>query len=321
MQRVLSSLGAAVVLSAVSIFAGPVLAQSNPTIMVMAEDGDTDGVPRRSRISTRILNELVTQLHSAGYDVYDETAVTVDTHVQGRSDRTDAEIIDIAKSVRRPPIDIAVFFTVFDGVTRKTYANEMSLRVAGRLLNVHDGRRLGNWEEVVPDRWNLPNRCFPGGTQGPSRECILEAVGGDARKVAQAVGSVLVEMLDRQISSVERGRVGTDSGSRGSGSDLKRAYVLEFDGFTDQDMMDIEEFLVVFSGYVDHRPTSSVGNSHEVWYESTIETGRLKRNLSKMVDILNMPSTLRFSGNKFTLRKKNFRQQRTRDQIRDLYKW
>ena len=236
MNRAITALGALLVCFAALM--SPTVAKAaaqNPTILIMAEDADADGVPRKSRISTRILNELVTQLHNQGFDVYDETAVTLDTHKQGRSRRTDAELVDVARSVRKPPIDVVVFFTVFASTTRKTYTNELNLRVVGRLLSTQDGRRLGNWEESVPRRWSLPNRCFPEG-QGVSRDCLLEAVGDDAKIIAREVGSILVEKLEHQLGS--RGGV-----SRRGEEGLKKGYTLIFDGFDTRDMRDIEEYL------------------------------------------------------------------------------
>ena len=101
--------------------------------------------------------------------------------------------MDVAKSIHRPPIDVAVFFEVFANVTRKAYQNELRLRTVGRLLSVGDGRRLGNWEAKLPEGrdqvWLLPNRCFPEG-QVVSRNCLLEAVGDDARILAQEVGAL-----------------------------------------------------------------------------------------------------------------------------------
>ena len=171
------------------------------TLLILAEDADGDTIPRGSRISTRILNALVTQFDSHGYDVYDETALTYRTHTQGRSRRTDAELIDIARSIRRPPIDVTVFFQVYSSVARKSYQNELRLRSVGRILNVQDGRRLGNWEAKLPeDRdqvWLLPSRCFSEGND-VSRECILETVGDEARILAQELGAVIVEILDGQ---------------------------------------------------------------------------------------------------------------------------
>lgn len=319
MRQGIVSLGAGAVVAALAFSGGAALgaAATNPTILIMSEDADADSVPRASRVSTRILDELVTQFHSEGYDVYDETAVTLDTHVQGRSRRTDAELVDVARAVRKPPIDVVVFFTVFASTTRKTYANELNLRIAGRLLSTQDGRRLGSWEDELPDRWVLPNRCFPADAQVPNRECILEAVGRDARKIAQGVGSILREKLDQQVGF----RPGPSRPAGRAAEGLKRGFVLVFEGFDDRDIRDIEEYLVVFSGYIDHRRTSTVGRTHEFWYESTIENARLQRNLNKMFEVLAMEATLQFSGNTYTVRNKQMRKERTRTEIRRLYDW
>ena len=320
MVRGMISLGAGLAVVALASLGRPAMA-ADPTIMIMAEDADAEGVARKSRVSTRILNELVTQMHSRGFDVYDETAVTLDTGVQGRSRRTDAELVDIARSVRKPPIDVVVFFTVYTGVTRKTYANDLHLRIVGRLLSTHDGRLLGNWEDELPDRWALPNRCFPDAAANPDRECILEVVGTDARKIAQGVGAVLTEKLEQQIAQGPKTARPAAAAPRADEGGLKKGYVLVFDGFDSRDMRDIEDYLVVFSGYIDHRPTSSVGMTHEVWYESTITEARLERNLNKMMELLDMPATLQFAGNKFTIRNKMMRKPRPRGDIKKLYDW
>jgi len=297
-------------------FTAPASAEGkNPTLLIMAEDRDAESIPRKSRISTRILNELVTQLDSRGFDVYDETAVTLRTHTQGRSRRTDAELVDVAKSIRRPPIDVVIFFEVFATVTRKTYQNELRLRTVGRLLSVGDGRRMGNWEAKLPeDRdqvWLLPNRCFPEGAE-VSRDCLLEAVGDDARILAQEVGAIISEKLEANI----------DAGSQVSdGEGLKRGFNLVFDGFTSSDYRDMEEYLVIFSGYVRHRPTRSEHLTHEVWYESTIKTAKLERNLHKMMELLEIPYVLKFSGNTYTIKAKNLRRERGTDGPDKKCKW
>ena len=289
----------------------------NPTILIMAEDGDGESIPRKSRISTRILNEIVNQLNSRGFDVYDETAVTLRTHVQGRSRRTDVELIDVAKSVQRPPIDVVVFFEVFANITRKTYQNELRLRTVGRLLSVADGRRLGSWEAKLPEQrdqvWLLPNRCFPEG-QGVRRNCLLEAVGDDARVLAQEVGSIIPEKLESHLNTSGGGMAKKEDG-------LKRGFNLVFDGFTSRDYRDMEEYLVIFSGYIKHRPTRSSHLYHEVWYESTIATRKLERNLHKMMELLELPYILKFSGNAYTIKSKNLRKERGASRPDKKYKW
>jgi hypothetical protein len=298
-------------LSACAPFTGVALADS-PNILIMAEDADADGVPRQSRISTRVLNAVVTQMVQEGFKVYDETALTLDTHKQGRSRRTDAELIDIAKSLRKPPIDVVVFFTIFSNVTRKSYSNDLNLRIVGRLLNVHDGRKLGNWEEEMPDRWSLPNRCFP--NDKVSRSCLLEAVGSGAKKMGRAVSSVLAERLAHLVD-------GNKNASNSSGSQLEKGYSIIFEGFGNRNIREIEEYLVIFSGYKNHRPTTSMTKYVEFWYESTIRTSKLRRNLEKMMEEIDLDYAIKFSGNKFTIRNKNIRRQGDRSKRRDSGKW
>ena len=283
-----------------------------PNILIMAEDADADGVPRKSRISTRVLNAVVTQMTQEGFKVYDETAITLDTHTQGRSRRTDAELIDISKSLRKPPIDVVVFFTVYSHVTRKSYSNDLNLRIVGRLLSVHDGRRLGNWEEEVPDRWSLPNRCFP--NNKVSRDCLLETVGSSARKIAMGVSSTLAERLAHLVD-------GNQNASKSGGSQLEKGYSLIFEGFGNRNIREIEEYLIIFSGYKNHRPTTSMTKYVEFWYESTIRTSKLRRNLEKMMEEIDLDYAIKFSGNKFTIRNKNIRRRGDRSKRRDSGKW
>jgi hypothetical protein len=315
MSRLILVVSAALVYLGLAISPTTAMAADDPNILIMAEDADADGVARNSRISTRILNAVVTQLDQRRYRIYDETAVTIDTHRQGRTRRTDAELIDIAKSIRKPPIDVVVFFTVYANVDRKKYSNDLHLRIVGRLLSVHDGRRLGNWEEELPDRWSLPNRCFPDG-KGVRRDCLLEAVGRDARRIATGMSSVLAERLEHL----------TDGGRRHGGngrrdSNLEKGYSLTFEGFDRRDIREIEEYLTIFSGYIDHRPTTSMTKYVEFWYESTIRTSKLRRNLEKMMEVLALDYTIQFQGNKFSLRNKNIRRQGNRDLPGSGFKW
>ena len=316
MSRFIIAIGAGLAYLGLAMAPLPALAGDDPNILIMAEDADADGVARNSRISTRILNAVVTQLDQQRFKIYDETAVTLDTHKQGRTRRTDAELIDVAKSIRKPPIDIVVFFTVYANVDRKTYSNDLHLRIVGRLLSVHDGRRIGNWEEELPDRWSLPNRCFPD-NKGVRRDCLLEAVGRDARRIATGMSSVLTERLTYLVDG--GGGRGFSSGRRDSA--LEKGYSLTFEGFDRRDIREIEEYLTIFSGYIDHRPTTSMTKYVEFWYESTIRTSKLRRNLEKMMEKLDLDYTIRFQGNKFSLRNKNVRRRGDGDRRGGDYKW
>ncbi len=258
-----------------------------PNVLVMGDDADQDTVPRNSRVFRRVLDALSDELHNEGFDVFDEVAITLDNFAQGRTRRTDAEIIDIAKSIKHPPIDIAVIFSIYASAKEMSYTTKIKTRVTGRLLMVKSGQRLGNFEVQSPREWRAPADC--------PRECILEVVGKYSRILARDVGSVLAEKLASLYDA--------DEETVTSSAKINNGFDLVFEGFSDDDMFDIEEYLVVFSGYRTHRPVFSGWLHHEYWYESSITTTRLNRNLRKMMDHLGAKARVAFSGNKFVMTK------------------
>ena len=269
----------ATIMGIVSVFAiscatlpGTGFAGDKPNLLIVGEDYDEETIPRNSRIFKRVLDAISNQVHDQGFDVFDETAITLGNYVQGRIRRNDVEVIDIAKGQTRPPIDILLITSVYVGAEKTSYTTKIKARVTGRLLKVHSGQRLGSFEVESPSTWTAPADC--------SRECLLETVGKNAKILAQDVGAILAEKLD---------------------------------GFTPEDMMDIEEYLVVFSGYQSHRPIYSSRRRQEIWYESQISSGKLNRNLRKMLSHVDMKGRVSFSGNEYTVTKITKRKSRKLD--------
>jgi hypothetical protein len=272
----------------IASFSTTLFAGDNPNLLVMGEDADKDTVPRNSRVFKRVLDALNEEMHNAGFNMFDETAVTLGDFAQGRSRRTDAEIIDIARSVRRPPIDVAIIFQIYASAKELDYTTKVKVRMSGRILNVKTGQRLGNFEVDTPQEWGAPAKC--------NRECILEVVGDYSKTIASDLGAVLSEKLAWMVE-------GDGTGEAAGESQMPMAYSLVFDGFTPEDMLSIEEYLVIFSGYQSHRPVYSSARRSELWYESTIKSAKLNRNLQRMLAELDLRGMVRFSGNTYSIKK------------------
>jgi|TARA_B100000315_G_scaffold75290_1_gene68917 hypothetical protein len=286
---------AAVLIPVIGIsLASPSYAADKLNLLIMGEDADKDTVPRNSRVFKRVLDALSNQLHDEGFDVFDETAVTLENFAQGRVRRTDAELIDIARSVKRPPIDVMVMFGIYASARELSYTTKVKTRVSGRMLQVQTGQRLGNFEVESPKQWNAPKSC--------SRECLLEVVGKNSRILASDIGAVLAEKL----ASLEDG----DGEAKGGGSALSQGYTIIFDGFSTDDMIDIEEYIVVFRGYKNHRPISETMRQSEIWYETTSGSARLTRNLKKMIQRIGVSARVAFSGNEYSVKKITKRKRR-----------
>lgn len=273
------------------LFSWPMLASASPNILIMGEDADKDTVPRNSRVFNRVVNSISNQLHDIGFDVFDESAVTLGKFKQGRVRRTDAELFDIARSIQRPPIDVVVVFKIYASAKATEYNTKIKTRVEGRMLNVGTGQRLGNFEMQSPQEW-LANEAEC------NRECILETVGDYSSQLANDVGAVLAEKLRWMVEG---------EGAGSSESQLPNAYSLTFDGFTPEEVLEIEEYLVIYSGYQSYRPTYSSGRRAEYWYQSTITPAKLTRNLKKTLTALDLRGVVQASGNTFSIKKISLR--------------
>ncbi len=284
-----------------------------PNLLIMGEDADIDTVPRNSRIFNRVLRAMEAELQARGFRVYDETAVTMDITDPGRVRRTDAEIITVARRVQAVPIDAATVFQIYASAEQNPYAAivDLRVRISGRLLNVSTGQALANYEvSYAPgDLPPLPVAC--------NRDCVLENVGDQARRIGADVANVLAQHLD--ALSPPRGAAGTTPGIAVPGqpavtpsgcAGLTTAFTMNFRGFAGPELTRIEEFLVSFSGYDHHRimRTDTVESSY--WYESCSDIARLNRNLRLMLETMDLDANIRLTGNRFDIEKLRTPQQR-----------
>ena len=267
--------------------APPSMAIEKPNLLIMGEDADQDSVPRNSRVFRRVLDALTNEIHNEGFDVFDETAISLDDYAQGRVRRTDAEIIDIA-----------VIFTIYASARDFNYTTKIKTRVTGRILAVKSGQRLGNFEIESPREWTAAANC--------PRECLLETVGKYSKIIARDVGSVLAEKL----VDIYDGDRDDDGYSK---ANLANGFSLVFDGFSEDDMLDMEEYIVVFKGYERHRAVYAGRMHHEYWYESSSTATRLNRNLRKMLKHIGISGRVQFSGNEYVVTRISKRKRRNLD--------
>ena len=296
-----------------SFTATPAWSGEQPNLLIMGEDADIDTVPRNSRVFNRVLRALATEMQTMGFKVYDETAVTMTITNPARVRRTDAELLTIAKRVPNVPIDVVAAFQIYASAEQNIYAPaviDLRMRVSGRMVHVQTGQALGNFE-VSYGPGELPP--LP---QGCNRDCVLEHVGEEARRIASDVGAALAVKLDalspaRPQAVPLQPAVGTapmtpvqpslpmQQGCVG----LTTAYTMAFSGFNTQEMSRIEEYMVAFKGYDHHRPVRVTMTSADYWYETCSDTARLNRNLRLMAEQLGVQARISMVGNRFEVQK------------------
>ena len=283
----------------VATFSSGLAYADQPNILIMGEDADTDTVPRGSRIFNRVVLAMQTELQAMGFRVYDETAVSMNITDPNRVRRSDEELITVARRIQDVPIDVITVFEIFASTEDNPYSDILDLRVRipGRLINVATGQALGNYE-VSYEPGELPPLA-PG---CDDRNCVLEHVGSEARRVAADVAAVLAVNLDylspAAATSTPNSTITGTTVSGNSCTGLTTAYTLTFRNFDQDQLFQVEEYLAAFQGYDHHRPTRSSMSETTYWYETCTEVARLRRNLSLMVESMGLQTRIDLIGNR-----------------------
>ena len=275
-------------------------AQQQPNLLIMGEDADLDTVARNSRIFDRVLRALEAELQAEGFRVYDETAVSMGVTDPQRVRRNDAELITVARRIQDAPIDAIIVFQIYASTEQNPFAAIMDLRVRipGRILNAQTGQALANYEIAYGpnDLPPLPPGC--------SRDCVLEHVGDQARRIASDVGAVLARQLDYLSPAAAVAAPPVSGAQQPKGCiGLTTAFTLTFRGFESEEITQVEEYLAAFSGYQHHRPMRSGATESSYWYEACTDTARLNRNLRLMAEHLGVEVRLGMVQNRFELEK------------------
>ena len=81
----------------------------------------------------------------------------------------------------------------------------------------------------------------------------------------------------------------------------QNSVIIQFDGFETETHLDIEEYLVVFSGYTSHETIVSKRKYWEIKYKTHASSDKIRRNLTKMLNILNLRCSIKNNGNIFVI--------------------
>ena len=203
-------------------------ALQKPNILIMGAGGEAtraaDVVPCDSRVFKRVRDALSDQLHARDFDVFDEAAITVENFRRGGCRRSDAELIDLARSIRRAPIDVVVMLTIYANAQEMSYSAKAHTRIASRLVHAHNGQNFGSFEIKSPPDWRISIDC------ARIRHCLLEKVGDEANVLAKDLGVVLaMKLADATVAA----GTGTAGANGGAGRGVPNAYTLIFDNFCD----------------------------------------------------------------------------------------
>lgn len=272
-------------------FSPGALAAEPLNLLVMGEDGDPDSIRRHTPVFERVVPAIAGELRAKGFAIYDETAVTMDFYDLSRVNRSDAELISLARTVQLAPIDAVTAFEIQATVEDSIYEGikELRLRISGRVVNVQTGQSLGGYEvSYAPgDLPPLPLNCH--------RACLLGFVGDQAAQIAKDVGAELAVQL--AYDTATPGEPAATNACDG----VPNAFTLTFTGFAPAEMTRIDPFLAAFKGYLQHVPLGSDDAKSDYRYETCADAERLERNLRVMFEQGGMEVWIEGEGEAFSV--------------------
>jgi hypothetical protein len=304
--------------AAAATFSAPAVRADQPNLAVVSEDADTDTVPRDSRIFNRVLLALAEEMNLHHYTVIDERAAGMEITTPDRVRRRDVELIDIARALRRPPVDAVVVFQIYAS-TRQSLNSDIvraQVRIPARIIEVQSGRFLGAFEVSDIDLPALPRRC--------DRECLLEVMGNNARILGHDLGIALAQKLDAWKVPPGPGPaagLGPDPGFRGPpgpgpvaglGPDpaligrgppgpgpacsFSTAFPIVFEGFNPQEITEVEDFLSRQPCYEHLRVINVRGSRAEYWYETSTLLAVLNHDIRVKLDEMGLPNQIQLGA-------------------------
>jgi len=280
-------------------------AQDTTTFLLVSENAHEGTVPAGHRIFRRVYDAVEDQLSTRGFQVFDETSLSLDIPLPGAR-RNRAQILQRARLYTGAPIDVVFIFEIYASAQELAHDKSImvpQIRISGRFIEVRTGRALGNFESENYRDEPIPAPC--------DKNCILEYFGGKSKVIARNVASAMAIKMQSLIDSGSRSGGGSSVTGGGSGSasgndcgGRPTAFTLVFDNFDSSEITQVEEYLAAFKCYDHHRPVGATSETHhEYWYETTGDHARLNRNIRIMLEAMRVKAQINSTARGFVINK------------------
>ncbi len=266
--------------------AGPAQAEAPIRVNVLAlgSDGEPTSVPRGHRLYARIVTGLNEALSERRFRLYDETAVTASFVDPGGGRRSDAALVEIARAVSEPPLDVVLIFNVHATARRSSVTGllQPQMRIAGRMLGVRDGRVLAAFQAGADQRLpGIPGACDP--------DCLLDRLGDESRPIVRELAGTLSARLEDIVVPRAQARAApSPAPSPVPECGPPATMVIELRGFEPAEVERLEPFLGAFRCYDRHRRIALPGGTTAIWYEARTDAARVGADIGQALGFLGL---------------------------------
>ena len=209
------------------------------------------------------------ELSQFGYTVVDEAAATARISNTTRKRRSRADVLKIAKFVERPPLTIAVLYTSYVDQQVSSVGTVVDLKIAGEVVSV-TGSYL---DEFAVSSQFMVGDC--------TALCMEEASAEHGSRLGHELGAILRE----KIEGIGLGGVNA-IGEPVAADAVEQGYTLNFEGFSNDEVLKIEKELRYLEDYVDLKIVNWGHTRAEIFYTTNASSLKLNSILRRMLSEL-----------------------------------
>ncbi len=155
-------------------------------ILIAGEDTDPDALVRGTPAFDRVLAAIADEFRASGIALVREGPPRPTPADEARPRRTDSEVLSFARGRPSQP-DVVVVLTIGVPIQSPMQNQTATVRLAGRVLRVSDGRTIGTVQWVTPTQQTFAYSC--------NRPCIVETMTSDPKPIAVALHEQINRIL------------------------------------------------------------------------------------------------------------------------------
>jgi hypothetical protein len=268
----------------VMVIVRPADAANRVNILVVGQDNMQNAVRRDRQLFGQVLELIKNSLVGIGVDIVDERAATLNKFSQNRVHRGEAELVDIAQSIRHPPIDILVLFSIIVDSEKKRFATKVRGRLFVRALNISTSGHIGTFDSGGAQYINAPRNC--------DRSCVRENIGPQILQIAKQNASALRTKLTHLMPNQSKLK-----------TTMSFAYTIDLYKFSESEISQIQKFLMEHDTYIQHRLLRVSRYKTVFWYNSSGDGAALNKTLVEMLNSLGVKGQVLAAGNELRITK------------------
>lgn len=261
------------------------------TVQIIGESAQPGSVAINGPVFNRIAASLAANLTGEGYRVVhaDRLMEAYPEYFKRDSiQHKDGTLIDLVRSMKGPKVDVVAVVSIDAATQAMAYHTNVSSGLDVRLLDVGNGKALGTFALDSDQKTSVRPGCKAG--------CLADAVVDNAKPMTLEAATVIADKLDCKGG----GSAGDFDHSHGG---FSTAYTVIVDGFTVKEVMALEEQLAALGGYESHRVIYAGARRSEWWYQTSMKSAVLNRNIQTMLKTAGLRGVVQFSGNTYTVKK------------------